>query len=100
MRKETQGGWEARRSKEGAAQGSLCPPLTCSRQAQLLLISKSDGGGEIQPSPGHGRSPEQPASAKPERSWLGPQETCSCCPALGSLGHHVSAVVGSDEREG
>ena len=39
----------------------------------LLLISKSDRGGEVQPIPGHGHSPEQPASVKPEWNRQGPR---------------------------
>ena len=49
---------------------SLSP--TCLRQAQLLLISKSDRG-EVQPILGHGHSPEQPASVKPEWNSQGPR---------------------------
>jgi len=50
----------------------LALPPTCLRQAQLLLISKSDCG-EVQPIPGHGHSPEQPASVKPEWNRQGPR---------------------------
>lgn len=80
-------GGDQQECARGWAVRSLPLPPTCLRQAQLLLISRSDRGGEIQPSPGHGHSPEQPALAKPERGGrLGPRETHSCRPVLGSPG--------------
>lgn len=70
---------------------SLSLPPTGLRQAQLLLISKSDRGGEIQPSPGHGHSLEQPASTKPERrqAWT-PRRPPAAAQLWGPKATHVS----------
>lgn len=101
MKNGTQRGvGDTQKTVRGWAVCSLPLPPTWWRQAQLLLISKSDREEEIQPRLGHGHSPEQPASAKPERRRLGPQGDQQLLSSPGVPRPPMSAPIeGSDETE-